>query len=79
MDVKLTLKLKKTTIEKGKALAKKRKTSLSQMVQNYLEKIADQPADLTISPLVKSISGVSKNPAKEQRTDYAKYLKKKYS
>lgn len=78
METKLTLKLKKNTIEKGKAFARKKKTSLSRIVENYLEKITEQPTESEISPLVKSLSGVMKSSSKDFKSEYAKYLRNKY-
>ncbi len=52
METKLTLRLKKKIIEKGKIYAKKQKTSLSKMVENYLDKITLVTQE-EISPLVK--------------------------
>ncbi|MFY8037722.1 MAG: DUF6364 family protein [Cyclobacteriaceae bacterium] len=76
METKLTLRLKKKTIEKGKGFAKKRKTSLSKMIENYLEKTT-QTDDEEITPLVKSLSGVLKDTS-NHHTGYAEYLEKKY-
>jgi hypothetical protein len=78
MVTKLTLRLKKKTIEKGKVYAKKRKTSLSKMVENYLDKITLVGQQEEISPLVKSLSGVMKGASQEYKKDYTEYLEKKY-
>jgi hypothetical protein len=77
METKLTLRLKKKTIEKGKVYAKKRKTSLSKMVENYLDKITLVTQE-EISPLVKSLSGVMKGASREYKKGYVEYLEKKY-
>jgi hypothetical protein len=77
METKLTLRLKKKTIEKGKVYAKKRKTSLSKMVENYLDKITLISHE-EISPVVKSLSGVMKGVSHEYKKGYAEYLDKKY-
>jgi hypothetical protein len=74
---KLTLKLKKRTIEKGKAFVRKRKTSLSQLIENYLDKITAEPENSGISPLVKSLSGIMKGKDSDKK-GYADYLQKKY-
>ena len=79
MDTKLTLRIKKKTIERGKTFAKKRKTSLSKMIENYLDKITiDSVDEETITPLVKSLSGVLKGASGNYKKDYADYLEKKY-
>jgi hypothetical protein len=75
MESKLTLKLSKKTIDKGKRLARKRGTSISRMVESYLERLT-QVEEEEISPLVKSLSGVV--PEKSVKGNYADYLEKKY-
>jgi hypothetical protein len=37
MTTKLTLKLKKTSVERGKQYAKKKKTSLSKLIERYID------------------------------------------
>ncbi len=76
-EVKLTLKLSKKTIEKGKNYARKRKTSLSRMIENYLEKITQQEQD-EITPLVKNLSGVLKGERMEYKHGYSDFLERKY-
>lgn len=61
MDVKLTLKLDKTVIEKAKIYAAKQKISLSFIVENYLKAITSMEKtetyeEVKISEFVKSIS-----------------------
>lgn len=82
MNSKLTLKLDSTVIEKAKNYAEVHKTSLSKLIESYLrvittkkEKSKDQ-----ITPLVKSLSGVIVLPENfDERKEYGKHLKKKYS
>lgn len=84
MESKLTLTLQKKTIEKGKAYARKKRTSLSKLVEKYIDQIVKEPINEDeISPLVKSLSGVLKDKNasknwKEHRKDYAAALSKKY-
>lgn len=84
MESKLTLTLQKKTIEKGKAYARKKKTSLSKLVEKYIDQIVKEPiGEEEISPLVKSLSGVLKDKNanknwKEHRKDYVAFLSKKY-
>jgi hypothetical protein len=81
MEAKLTLKLKSSTIERGKRFAKKKKTSLSKLIASYLEKITQDSEEEEISPLVKSLIGVVKNNEKswkEHRDEYTNRLIKKY-
>ena len=59
MDTKLTLKLNKRVIERAKKYAKRNKQSLSGMVENYFNMIAEKDTlnDLEISPNVLELSG----------------------
>ncbi|MEO6719719.1 MAG: DUF6364 family protein [Ferruginibacter sp.] len=73
MDVKFTLKLEQNIIEKAKVYAKSHRTSLSKLIENYLQKITnDNREEEKITPLVKSLSGII-----DLRTDYDH--KKEYS
>jgi len=80
MDTKLTLKLNEDIIEKAKEYAKAKKTSLSDLIENYLRKLTtDKKNNKTITPLVKSLSGVislSKNY--NDKKEYTNYLTNKY-
>ncbi len=57
MDTKLTLSMKKNTIEKAKKYAKSHKTSVSQLVEQYLETIANsEKMELDgLAPLTRSL------------------------
>ena len=81
MNTKLTLKLDSTVIARAKKYAKKRNTSLSKMVESYLDSVTKaERSGNEITPLVKSLSGVIELPADfDYRTDYPDYLDKKYS
>jgi hypothetical protein len=81
MDTKLTLSLDKQIIDAAKQYAKKRNTSLSNLIENYLMSIVkpSKTSEVEISPLVKSLSGVLKIDKKtEHKKHYADYLRKKY-
>jgi dsDNA-specific endonuclease/ATPase MutS2 len=80
MDTKLTLKLNENIIEKAKAYAKMENTSLSSLIENYLDKLTnDKKKKQSITPLVKSLSGVIKLPKKyDGKKDYTDYLTNKY-
>ena len=79
METKLTLKLKKNVIDRAKKYAKDRDSSLSKLIENYLEAITSQSIVTDkISPLVKSISGVIKPPDDFNHKDnYHNYLDEK--
>ena len=81
MDTKLTIKLDYEVITRAKRYAKHRRTSLSRLIESYLDSVTkNESDDIEITPLVKSLSGVIKLPEdfdyKKDRTDY---LIKKYS
>jgi len=81
MDTKLTIKLDSDVISRAKKYARHRRTSLSRMIESFLDSVTQNEADdIEITPLVKSLSGVIKVPEdfdyKKERTDY---LVKKYS
>ena len=80
MDTKLTLKLEQSVIEKAKDYAKRQKTSLSRLIENYLLDITDEEATQEkITPLVRSLSGIIDLPNDyDHKKDYADYLAKKY-
>ena len=81
MDTKLTLKLSQDVIEKAKIYAKSKKTSLSNLIENYLQNITDNSTknEDEITPIVKSLSGIIKLPKNyDSKKDYADFLTKKY-
>jgi len=80
MDTKLTLKLNGDIIEKAKEYAKAKKTSLSDLIENYLQKLTnDKKSNKAITPLVKSLSGVISLPKDyTDKKDYTDYLTNKY-
>lgn len=80
MDTKLTLKLNEDVIEKAKEYAKSKKTSLSDLIENYLQKLTDdKKSNKTITPLVKSLSGViSLTKDYNDKKEYTDYLTNKY-
>jgi len=80
MDTKLTLSLDKKTIEQAKKYAKKKNTSLSKLIENYLAKVTTVEKETTmISPLVKSLSGVIKlSKGEDPKKAYSDYLADKY-
>jgi hypothetical protein len=81
MNTKLTIKLDDDVISRAKRYAHHRKTSLSKMIESYLDSVTKPDFDdIEITPLVKSLSGVISLPEeydyKKDRTDY---LTGKYS
>ena len=45
MDTKLTLKLEQAIIEKAKDYARLQKISLSKLIEGYLQRITNEPAE----------------------------------
>jgi hypothetical protein len=80
MDTKLTLKLNKRIIDRAKHYAKGHRTSLSRMVESYLDAVTKtKKGDIEITPLVENLSGViSLSNDYQYKDEYANYLKKKY-
>ena len=80
MDTKLTLKLKQRIIEQAKDYAKSHRTSLSKLIESYLQKItSDNSEKEQITPLVKSLSGILNLPEDyDHKKEYSDFLTKKY-
>jgi hypothetical protein len=81
MDSKLTLKLNQIVIEKAKEYAKAKKTSVSKLIENYLQNITENSSKKKpdISPTVESLSGIIKLPKNyDSKKEYADYLTKKF-
>ena len=80
MDTKLTLKLEQNIIEKAKDYAKSHRTSLSKIIENYLQKITnDNEEKDKITPLVKSLSGIIDLPKDfDLKKEYSDFLVNKY-
>lgn len=81
MDTKLTLKLDDNIIEKAKIYAKKKKTSLSKLIETYLGYLtSENQGSGEITPLVKSLSGVLDLPKNyDHKKSYADHILNKYS
>lgn len=80
MDAKLTLKLNSSTIQQAKVYAKNKNTSLSKLIETYLDLLVNPKQEEEITPLVKSLSGVITLPkGYDAKKEYKKYLTKKYS
>ena len=80
MDKKLTLSLDKNVIEKAKIYAKCNNTSLSKLIESYLDAMTNQtkiPSEIT--PLVESLSGLIELPEDfDVKENYTKHLLEKY-
>jgi len=81
MNAKLTLSLDKQIISSAKKFAKKRGTSISRMVEEYLEETTDKKkrGDVNASPLVRKLGGIfADSKHLDLDTVRTEYLSKKY-
>jgi hypothetical protein len=80
MDTKLTLRLRKSVIERAKEYAHNHRISLSKMIEIYLESVtASKIKEDEITPLVESLSGVIElDKDFDYKTEYADHLTEKY-
>lgn len=82
METKLTLRLNDSVIERAKIYAGKQKISLSKMIEAYLDHLTREMEDkdkASITPLVKSLSGVIDLPSDfDYKKEYGDYLIEKY-
>ena len=77
MNVKLTLTIQDSVINKAKRYAKKNGRSLSDMIENYLKAVTNEEpveTDIELTPIVKSMMGAFKAPLD---FDYKKELEKR--
>lgn len=80
MDSKLTLKLNNSIIGQAKTYAKKKNTSLSKLIESYLNLLVNPQDDQEVTPLVKSLSGVVDLPKNyDSKKSYKKHLTDKYT
>ena len=79
MNSKLTLKIESTIIERAKEYAKVNQTSLSKMIENYLNSLTSHRKERgSITPLVDSLIGVIAIEERDYKKDYADFLSEKY-
>jgi len=80
METKLTLRLKKSVIERAKLYAYNQRISLSKMIEIYLESItASKEKEAGTTPLVESLSGVIELEHDfDYKNEYSNYLTEKY-
>jgi hypothetical protein len=76
---KLTLSVDKRIIERAKRYASRRRTSVSQLVESYLDLLArGRPLqDEDLPPVTRRLRGILKG-AKYNREQYIDHLEKKY-
>lgn len=81
MDTKLTLKLEQDIIEKAKYYASLHNTSLSRIIEGYLQELTNNNEEKDqITPLVKSLSGIiDVSQSFDHKKGYSDFLVKKYT
>lgn len=81
MNTKLTLKLDDAVIERAKTYARDKNTSVSNLVENYLNLITSpKNEEGAVTPLVKSLSGLIDLPVNyDYKKNYKDHLTKKYA
>ncbi len=78
MSTKLTLNLNKETIEEAKSYAKTHQTSVSKLVENYLNSLTSSSKKRSeVSPLVESLTGIIPSDYDEKK-DYRDFIDQKY-
>ncbi|MFA7445483.1 MAG: DUF6364 family protein [Flavobacteriaceae bacterium] len=82
MNTKLTLNIDKDVIEKAKEYASKKKTSISSLIENYLNSLTKKEKkedESEISPFVKSMSSGKSVPLDiDYKKEYYNYLSEKH-
>ena len=81
MDTKLTLKLNAEVIHRAKQYAKKRKISLSRLIESYLDAISgEETGSLKTTSLLEGLSGVIDLPEEyDYRKERGDHLESKHS
>lgn len=89
-NTKLTLKFKRSVIDRAKRIAKMKGVSLSSMVENYFRVMTEKkvktdsrtgrkvPKMIPLSPRVLSLVGILKGYKGDPKEDYTNYLIEKY-
>ena len=80
MNTKLTIKLNRRVINRAKTFARNNKTSISKMVEVYLDSVTrPEDSNLEITPLVESLSGIiTLQKDYDYKHKYAEHLSHKY-
>jgi len=81
MNTKLTITLEKNIIEQAKAYAKSRGRSLSELIENYLKVVIEEPGKkIYISPAINKLKGSIKLPSDlDYKKELTKALNDKYA
>ncbi len=79
MQTKLTLRLEEELIQRAKAFAKKRGTSVSQIVAHYFASLDRKPEELSgdLTPIVRSLKGTLRGIDADVE-DYRRHLEERH-
>jgi hypothetical protein len=72
---KLTLSVDEKVVKRAKRFAEKRGTSVSRLVEQYLDLLARPPETEDDTPVLRQLRGILK---KGDRKDYRRHLAEKY-
>jgi len=72
---KLTLSVDESVIERAKRYAKRRGSSVSQLVEEYLDFLSKPPKSPAETPILRALRGTLKHADIDQ---YKRYLSRKY-
>lgn len=82
METRLTITLDETLIDRAKVYASRHKVTLSKLIEDYLEDLAQQEGEQTaleLDPLVESLYGIATLPSQiDDKEAYYDHLIKKY-
>ena len=80
MTTKLTLTVEKEIIKRAKLYAKGTGRSLSEIIENYLEKLTEKPTEeKELSPRLKKIAGIVKLPDDfDEKAELRNYFENKH-
>lgn len=79
MTTKLTLTVEKEVIERAKSYAKHTGRSLSDLIEQYLDKITQEEIPQKVSPKLKKLIGVVKLPKDfNEKKELQSYFEKKH-
>ena len=79
MTTKLTLTVEKEVIDRAKSYAKDTGRSLSELIEQYLDKITQERAEQKVSPKLKKLVGAVKLPGDfDEKMELRSYYAKKH-
>lgn len=79
MKTKLTLRMEEDAIERAKAYARSRGTSVSHLVEQFFRALEDgSRRDLPSSPLVESLLGIAATDEDLDKEHYLRHLEEKH-